>query len=197
MQPSIDYLGYRIDKQGLHAMPEKVAAILEAPPPKTVHELRAFLGLVNYYGKFVRNLATLLHPLNQLLCQGASWDWTRECKMAFEELKSKMASTEVLAHYDTAVPLKLDCDVSAYGVGAVLSHLYEDGSERPIAYASRTLSSAERNYAQIEKEGLALIFWSEEISQISIWPAFHISYGSQAINGDYGIKEGATCLSSS
>ena len=77
--------------------------------------------------------------------------------MAFEELKSKMASTEVLTHYDTAVPLKLDCDASAYGVGAVLSHLYEDGSERPIAYASWTLSSAERNYAQIEKEGLALI----------------------------------------
>ena len=80
--------------------------------------------------------------------------------MAFDELKSKMASTEVLAHYNTAVPLKLDCDASAYGVGAVLSHLYEDGSERPIAYASRTLSksSAKRYYAQIEKEGLALIF---------------------------------------
>ena len=84
--------------------------------------------------------------------------------MAFDELKSKMASTEVLAHYNTAVPLKSDCDASPYGVGAVLSHLYEDGSERLIAYASREPSSAERNYAQIEKEGLALIFWCEEIS---------------------------------
>ena len=77
--------------------------------------------------------------------------------MAFDELKSKMASTEVLAHYNTAMPLKLDCDASPYGVGAVLSHLYEDGSERPIAYASRTLSLAKRYYALIEK-GLALIF---------------------------------------
>ena len=141
MQPSIDYLGYCIDNEGLHAMPEKVAAILEAPPPKTVHELQAFLGRVNYYGKFVKNFATLLHPLNQLLCQGATKEWNWECKMAFDELKSKMASTEVLAHYNTAVPLKLDCDASAYGVGAMLSHLYEDGSERPIAYASRKLSS--------------------------------------------------------
>ena len=70
MQPSIDYLGYRIDKQGLHAIPEKVAAILEAPPPKTVHELRAVLGLVNYYGKFVRNLATLLHPFESVVVPG-------------------------------------------------------------------------------------------------------------------------------
>ena len=73
-------------------------------------------------------------------------------------LKSKLASTEVLAHYDPSMQVKLDCDASAYGVGAVLSHKYPDGSERPIAYASRTFNSAEANYAQIEKEGLALIF---------------------------------------
>ena len=194
MQPSIDYLGYRIDKQGLHAMPEKVGAILEAPPPKTVHELRAFLGLVNYYGKFVRNLATLLHPLNQLLCQGASWEWTRECKMAFEELKSKMASTEVLAHYDTAVPLKLDCDASAYGVGAVLSHLYEDGSERPIAYASRTLSSAERNYAQIEKEGLALIFGVKKFHKFLYGRHFTLVTDHKPLMAIMGSKRGLPAL---
>jgi len=73
-------------------------------------------------------------------------------------LKAKMASTEVLAHYDQKLPIKLDCDASAYGVGTVLAHVYPDGSERPIAYASRTLSPAEKNYARIEKEGLALIF---------------------------------------
>ena len=173
---------------------EKVGAILEAPPPKTVHELRAFLGLVNYYGKFVRNLATLLHPLNQLLCQGASWEWTRECKMAFEELKSKMASTEVLAHYDTAVPLKLDCDASAYGVGAVLSHLYEDGSERPIAYASRTLSSAERNYAQIEKEGLALIFGVKKFHKFLYGRHFTLVTDHKPLMAIMGSKRGLPAL---
>lgn len=74
------------------------------------------------------------------------------------KLKSKLASAEVLAHYDPQLPIKLDCDSSAYGVGAVLSHQYPDGSERPIAYSSRTLSTAEKNYAQLEKEALSLIF---------------------------------------
>ena len=78
--------------------------------------------------------------------------------MAFLLLKSKLASTEVLAHYDPSMPVKLDCDASAYSVGAVLSHKYPYGSECPIAYASRTINSVEANYVQIEKEGLALIF---------------------------------------
>ena len=158
MRPSVDYLGYHIDKYGLHAMPEKVAAIRDAPIPQNVKELRAFLGLVNYYGKFLQNLSTINQPLNRLLGQGVPWHWDRACAHAFEQLKSKLASTEVLAHYDPEQLVKLDCDASNYGIGAVLSHVYPDGSERPIAYASRTLSGAERNYAQIEKEGLSLIW---------------------------------------
>ena len=65
---------------------------------------------------------------------------------------------EVLAHYDVNLPIKLDCDASAYGIGAVLSHTYSDGSERPNAYASRTLSPSEGNYTQLEKKGLALVY---------------------------------------
>lgn len=84
--------------------------------------------------------------------------WSQSCQQAFRQLKLQLASTEVLAHYDMSLPLRLDCDASAYGVGAVLSHTFPDGTERPIAYASRTLSAAEKNYAQIEKEGLAIIF---------------------------------------
>jgi len=132
-----------------------VMAITEAPRPGSIRELRAFLGLVQYYGRFINSLSTVAQPLNKLLCKGVLWRWSEACDRAFKKLKTTLASAEVLAHYDPELPVKLDCDASAYGVGAVLSHTYPDGSERPIAYASRTLSAPERNYAQIEKEGLS------------------------------------------
>ena len=158
LRSSVEYLGYRLDREGIHPLNDNVTAIVEAPEPRNVKELCAFLGLVNYYGKFIKQLSTIAHPLSQLLCKGKAWNWDSHCREAFQELKSRLASSEVLVHYDPSLPLRLNCDASAYGVGAVLSHKYPDGSDRPIAYASRTLSKSEQNYAQIEKEGLALIY---------------------------------------
>ena len=155
---SVEYLGYRIDEKGLHATDEKLQAITQAPPPKNVQELRSFLGLINYYGRFIPNSASILHPLNQLLHKQTKWVWSKECERSFKLAKEKLVSTEVLAHYDPALELKLAADASAYGAGAVLSHVMQDGTERPIAFASHTLSSAEQNYAQVEKEALALVF---------------------------------------
>ena len=133
-------------------------AITKAPAPTNVPELRSFLGLLNYYGRFIPNLASLLHPLNELLKTTTKWKWSRECQEAFKLAKEKLVSADVLAHYDATLPLRLAADASAYGIGAVISHRMPDGAERPIAFASRTLSDAERNYSQVEKEALALIF---------------------------------------
>ena len=93
-----------------------------------------------------------------MLRSNAQWKWSVECQKTFEQAKKQLASAPVLAHYDVTQKIKLAADASAYGLGAVISHAYEDGSERPIAYASRTLSDAEKNYAQIDKEALALVF---------------------------------------
>ena len=123
-----------------------------------MQQLRSFLGLLHYYGKFLPNLSSLLHPLNQLLKANARWKWSAECQEAFEQAKSQLVSAPVLAHYDVEWKIKLAVDTSAYGLGAVISHVYEDGSKRPIAYASHTLSNSEKNYAQIDKEALALVF---------------------------------------
>ena len=165
MQPSVEYLGYRIDKDGLHATASKIDAIINSPIPKNVTELRSFLGLVNYYGKFNCHLSTLVQQLNNLLRKDVPWEWTDVCQGAFDDLKKRLASSEVLVHYNTELPLKLDCDASSYRVGAVLAHVFPDKTERPIAYASRTLSKAERGYSQLEKEALSLIFGVKKFHQ--------------------------------
>ena len=157
LQPSVEYLGHRIDASGVHTT-KKVEAIKRAPTPQNIQQLRAFLGLLHYYGKFIPNLSSILHPLNLLLKSRSSWKWSQACAKAFQQAKDKLADAPVLAHYDTTRKLKLATDASSYGIGAVISHTYEDGSERPIAYASRTLSIAEKHYAQIDKETLAIIF---------------------------------------
>ena len=137
---------------------EKIHAVVNAPRPENVQQLRSFLGLVNYYHKFLPNLATTLNPLNGLLEQGKRWNWTTECEEAFHSVKKLITSDMVLTHYDPGRPLRLACDASPVGIGAVLSHIMEDGSERPIAFTSRTLTKAERNYSQIDKEALALVW---------------------------------------
>ena len=154
----MEYLGHRIDAKGLHTTSGKLEAIREAPTPQNVTQLRSFLGLLNYYGKFIANLATLLHPLNNLLRQGVLWKWSGEYAKAFRRAKEALISSQVLAHYDPQLPVKLAADASAYGIGTVISHQYPDGTERPIAFASRTLTSSERNYTQLEKEALALVY---------------------------------------
>ena len=158
MGDSVEYLGHRIDAQGLHPIGDKLTAICDAPPPKNASELRSFLGLLNYYGKFIPNLATTFHPLNQLLRKDAQFHWSKSCMDAFTEAKQALVSTTVLTHYNRALPLRLAADASAYGVGAVISHILPNGQEKPIAFASRTLTVSEKNYAQLEKEALALVF---------------------------------------
>lgn len=93
-----------------------------------------------------------------LLQKNSQWNWSTKCQAAFEKAKSQLASSSVLTHFDPQLPILLACDASAYGLGAVISHQMTDGSERPIAYASRTLSKTEINYSQIEKEALGIIF---------------------------------------
>ena len=118
---SVEYLGHQISKDGICALPSKVTAIDRAPAPTNVQELRSFLGLLNYYGKFLPNLATILHPLNSLLQAGRKWSWSKECEEAFRIAKEQLTSGQVLTHYDPTLPITLATDASAYGVGAVIS----------------------------------------------------------------------------
>lgn len=155
---SVDYLGHLIDAEGIHPTSEKLDAITNSQKPKDVKELRSYLGLINYYAKFIPRMSTVLRPLHLLLMKDREWRWTPECDDAMQKCTDLLTSQQVLVHYDCRKPLRLATDASPTGVGAVLSHVMENGDEKPIAFASRTLSSSECNYAQIEKEALSIIF---------------------------------------
>ena len=130
------YVRHQISQSGIQALQSKVDAIANAPTPTNIQEVHSFLGLLNYYGKFVHNLSTMVQPLNGLLQAGNSWSWTSECAQAFHLAKQQLTSVKVLTHYDPQLPINLAADASAYGVGAVIFHVFPDGSEKPIDYAS-------------------------------------------------------------
>ncbi|CAB4044385.1 Hypothetical predicted protein, partial [Paramuricea clavata] len=114
----ITFCGHDINSEGLHKTTHKTAAMVNAPRPQSVAEVRSFLGLVNYYHKFLPNLATILHPLNQMLESNYQWNWTDQCEEAFCKVKAMIVSDLVLTHYDTNLPLQLACDASPVGIGA-------------------------------------------------------------------------------
>ena len=190
MQSSVEFLGHLIDADGLHPTQEKLRAVLQAPAPRNSKELRSFLGLIHYYGGFIANLASLLHPLNRLLQHGCPWNWTPECERAFHEAKERLTSSQVLVHYDPSLPIRVAADASAYGLGAVLSHVQRDGSERPVAFASRVLTSSERNYAQVEKEALALIFAVKKFHTYLYGRKFSLITDHQPLLSIFGPKKG-------
>ena len=120
---------------------------------------------LQYHTKFIPNLTTVLHPLNMLLKKDRKWKWSADCKKAFQQAKEAPISSHVLVHFDPSRPIELAADASAYSVGARISHTLRDGSELPIAFASRMLFTLENNYVQIEKEVLALIFGVQQFDQ--------------------------------
>lgn len=154
----IEYCGYLIDKTGIHKVKKKITAIQDMPRPENKDQVRSFVGLVNYYGRFFPNLSTTLYPLNNLLKNDVRFEWSRQCEEAFNKVKLEMQSDKFLVHYDPTQPLVLATDASPYGVGAVLSHVYPDGSERPIQYASQTLNRTQQNYKQVDREAYGIIF---------------------------------------
>jgi hypothetical protein len=157
-QDSVSYLGFDIDKSGLHKSPNKVKAMLEAKTPQNVTELKSFLGLVNYYRQFVKNTSSILSPLHNLLKKNTKWVWTSEHETAVSNIKHQLASDLTLAHFDPNAKLILTVDASPSGLGAILSQINEVGIEQPISFMSRSLSFAEKKYSQIHKEATAIVF---------------------------------------
>lgn len=165
MLPAVEYLGHRTSAQGLQPTQEKIQAIQKAPPPRNVSQLKSFLGLLNYYCKFLPNLSSKLAPLYSLLQKNKSWCWDAPQQQAFQKAKESLTSDCLLVHYNPEKELILACDASPYGLGAVLSHKMEDGLDKPVAFVSRSLAPAEKKYSQLDKEALAIIFGVKRFHQ--------------------------------
>ena len=153
---SVHYLGHVVSPDGVATEPEKVAAVKEWPTPKSVRELRSFLGLASYYRRFIHFFANRAKPLHRLLEKGKVFDWTADCQSAFDDLKGCLTSAPILAYPRMEGEFVLDTDASGFAIGAVLSQR-QDGELRVIGYASRTLSKAQRNYCVTRRELLAVV----------------------------------------
>eukprot|EP00741_Cyanophora_paradoxa_P023195 tig00021572_g22403.t1 len=153
-------LGHLVSAEGIRQDPAKLAFIRQYPPPANADQLRSFLGLAGYYRRFVNGFARVTHPLQRLLLRDAAWQWTEVHQAAFEALKAALLEDLVLGYPDFERPFILSTDASTYAIGAILSQ--SDGGspvrERPIAFISRTLAPAERNYTATELECLAVVW---------------------------------------
>lgn len=170
---SLTYLGHVIDQQGLRPHENKIRALREAPATRNKQELKSYLGLLNYYGHFIQDLSSKLQPLYDLLKNNAPWKWSTKCQDIFEDSKNWICTENVLTLYNPEKPLRLICDASPYGLGAVLAHVI-NGDERPVSFASKTLSSAEKNYSQLEREALSIIFGLKNFHQYLFGRTFEL-----------------------
>ncbi|KAL0305166.1 UNVERIFIED_CONTAM: Retrovirus-related Pol polyprotein from transposon [Sesamum calycinum] len=150
-QETISFLGHIVERGRIRMDPKKVQAIEEWRPPSDVHELRSFLGLANYYRRFVKGYSEIARPMTDLLKKTETWNWTPQCQVAFDNLKRAMVTDPVLA-YQISKPFTVETDASDFALGGVLM---QDG--HPVAFESRKLKDVERRYSVHEKELLAVV----------------------------------------
>lgn len=152
----VTFLGHELSGEGVKPSKEKVDALAKAPAPKNLSELKSFLGMINYYRKFIKNMAHTLHPLYDLDRKDVKFRWSQECEEAFEKAKLAIINSPLIVTFDLTKKTILTTDASQYGIGAVLSQ-EDKGIEKVVQFYSRTLTVAERKLPQIQREALAIV----------------------------------------
>ena len=157
-QSSVSFLGHRVSKDGISTDPAKIEKVKEWPAPTNLTETKSFLGLCAYYKNFIPRYGDIARPLNELSRSDVVFEWTDDCQKAFETLKDRLTTAPILAYPDLDAEFILDTDASNYAISGVLSQV-QDGKERVIAYGSKTLNDAERNYCTTRRELLAMVYF--------------------------------------
>lgn len=167
-KPEIKFMGHIISKQGISPDPEKVKAIVSAPAPTTAQEVKSFLGTTAFYAKFLPSYSSVVEPLLQLTRKNATWSWNEEQQASYDTLLQLIADTTKLSIFQHDRKTEVHVDASGSGIGAVLLQRDSEENVHIIAFASRTLTPAERRYAVIEREALAISFAIEKW-KIFLW----------------------------
>jgi hypothetical protein len=178
----VQYLGHIFDKEGVHPNPEKVRAIVDAPCPNNIKQLQAFLGLCNFYSRFIPNFSDVLSPLYSLLKKNVKFHWGPDQQKCFCVVKSLFTNNKVLKMYNPNYETLLETDSSGYGTAAVLMQRENSNANWcPVQFASRTLNSAEKNYSNIEREALSVVFGCDRFRKFLLGAKFIIRNDQQPL----------------
>lgn len=161
-RPEMKFLGYVVDRNGLHVDPEKVTAMLELPVPKTVSDVRRLVGTFSWYRRFIADFSTIIAPITNLLKKSSKFVWSEECEESFKRIKEFLVTAPILTCPDYSKPFVVQTDASGFGLGAVLTQPSPDG-DKVVCYLSRSLSKQERRYTTTERECLAVLWAIEKL----------------------------------
>lgn len=185
----IIYLGHKCSEKGCEPDPEKTKAIQNIMNPKTIKEIQSFLGIANYYRRFIPEFAKIALPLVKLTRKNTPFKWTDECNAAFERLKEILISNNVLSFPDFTKPFEISTDASNEALGAVLSQ-----EEKPIAFASKTLNTTESKYSTIEKELLGVVWAVKRFRCYVYGTTFTVYTDHKPLLGIYKMKDPSSRL---
>lgn len=179
-QSSVNFLGYDISEDGIRPGKTKLKAVENYPKPKNVHQVRQFLGLINYFRKFIKDCALIAKPLTKLLKKDISWEWGCDQDSAVENLKDKLLHNALLKIYDPKLPTILYTDASRDGMGCILTQVTHTG-EKPIHFYSRQTSNEEKKYHSFELEFLAIIAGLQKFRHYLLGSTFKIYTDCNAV----------------
>ena len=160
MQHEVTFLGHVVSQKDVSADPDKTSKVTQWPTPRSAKEVQQFLGLANYYKKFVKDFAAIAKALHRLTEKDVLFLWTDQCQDCFNPLKSLLTSAPIS---NWSRPFIVDTDANDLANGAVLSQMNENGEEQVIVYVSRCLSKSERNYCVTQRELLAVVTFLQHL----------------------------------
>lgn len=185
----VKYLGHILSEAGVSPNPEKVRAITAVQVPQSKTQLKAFLGMITFYTRFVPKLCLVLSPLYDLLTKESKWVWDSKCNEAFESSKRAICSAKVLTHFDPSKSITVTCDASDDGISGVLSHTV-NGQEMPVFFVSRRLTKAEKKYPILHREALAIVFAMEKFYKYVMGQKVSIVTDHKPLLGIFNSKKG-------